>query len=306
MKKITVILSVVLLMFTDTSYAQQDAMYSQYLFNPFIINPAYAGSRESFSSVLLYRDQWSGIDGSPKTSTFSMHGPMKNKRVALGAQIMTDQIGPTNNLSAMMTYAYHLELGPGKLSMALRGGFYNSRLDVNKLQGRDQEDFSNLGSVDALAPSFDFGMYYYTNRFFAGVSSTHLTQQRLGYNNFPADANVHLNRHYFANIGGVFEMGENVLFRPSALIKYVEGAPVNVDVNSSFLLYKTVWLGASYRINQAMVFMMELNITEQIRLGYSYDYLLDPMQNVGKGAHELFIGYDFQIFKDRTVSPRYL
>jgi type IX secretion system PorP/SprF family membrane protein len=217
-KKKFIYLFLALLSFAEGN-AQQDALYSQYMFNPFMINPAYAGSRNATSAVLLFREQWLGIDGAPSTQTFSIHSPFAKNKMALGLNISNDAIGPTRNTGGFLTYAYHLKMPKGKLSMGLRGGMYNSRLDQSLLNYQDQTDhFIGTSTTNALSPSFDFGLYYYTNKFYAGLSSTHLSQNKFIYEGVPEGANFVLKRHYMLATGFAWEMSKNAVLKPSLLI----------------------------------------------------------------------------------------
>lgn len=306
MKKYIIGLLLAFTAFTD-GFSQQDALYSQYMFNPFMINPAYAGSRNATSAVLLFREQWLGIEGAPSTQTFSIHSPFQKNKMALGLNISNDQIGPTRNTGGFLTYAYHLTMPKGKLSMALRGGVYNSRLDQSLLNYQDQTDrFIGSNYVNAISPSFDFGLYYYTNKFYAGFSATHLTQNNFIYDGLPEDANFDLKRHYMLATGYAWEINRNTVFKPSVLIKYVENAPINIDVNASVLLKKVFWLGLSYRSAGSLVFITEYNIAEFIRLGYSYDLVTSRLKKFSGATHELFVGFDVNFRKVKSVSPRYL
>ena len=155
--------------------AQQDALYSQYMFNQFTINPAYAGTRNSFSSVLLFRNQWSGLSGAPNTLNFSVHAPFSGKKMALGLNFIADEIGPSKNSSIMGTYAYHLQTSKGKLSFGLRGGFYSSSLNTSQLNFFNSSDVHNTGEVyQTITPNFDFGVYYFSPKFYSGLSVNHM------------------------------------------------------------------------------------------------------------------------------------
>lgn len=287
--------------------SQQDAIYSQYMFNPFAINPAYAGSRDALSGVLLMREQWRGIEGAPSTQTFSIHAPLAKQNMALGLNVFNDGIGPSKNTGALLTYAYILRTGKGKLSFGLRGGVFNSRLDRSKLIYQNQSDrFNNQGTVNSIVPSVDFGTYYYTKSFFAGLSVSHLLENQINYPNFPSDAYVVMKRHFMFNTGAALPVGDNTVFKPSVLVKYVENAPLNFDINTSFLFKKVFWLGASYRSGNGVVLLTEYNIKEFIRIGYSYDIVLNRLKQFTTGTHELMLGFDLNIKKTQSVSPRYL
>lgn len=290
--------------------AQQDALFSQYMFNPFSINPAYAGSRNSMSGVLLARKQWSGFSGAPTTGTFAIHSPFKGKNFALGFNAIAEEIGPSVNSGAFLTYAYHLKLPVGKLSFGLRGGFFSSRLNNNLLRFDNQTDIANTGGVlKGMTPNFDFGAYYYTQKFYLGFSSAHLTAGDLKFRDNNLTYNI--SRHYMVASGLAIVINPNFVVKPSVLVKYVFGAPVNVDVNTSVLIKKDFWIGASFRTNsafnsQSLVGIFEYNITDFMRIGYSYDFTLGKLRNYNSGSHELFIGMDLNISKKVSVSTRYL
>ncbi len=296
--------------------AQQDALYSQYMFNPFAINPAYAGSRSSMSGVLLARKQWAGIDGAPTTGSFALHSPFKGKNFALGFNGVYDKIGPATNSGAMLTYAYHLKIGPGKLSLALRGGVYSNKLDNSVLVFDNANDSKNTGEVyQNMVPTFDFGGYYYTNKFYLGVSANHL----LASGTFNIDSLSSLNggsgsnlfntydRHISLATGVALVVNPDVVLKPSLLVKYVHGAPINVDVNFSVLLNKVFWVGASFRSSKAIVGILEYNITDFVRVGYSYDFSFGAIRSYTTGSHELFLGFDLSVSKKKNAfSTRYL
>ena len=302
MKK--VLFSILCAMSISAGYSQQDALYSQYMFNPFAINPAYAGSRDATSAVVLFRQQWVGIEGAPSTQTFSIHSPFAKQKMALGLNVFNDAIGPMRNTGMMGTYAYILKMGKMKLSFGLRGGIFNSRLDRSILTYEDPTDrFNNIGTANALVPTFDFGTYLYSNKFFAGLSVTHLMESNVSYTDFPSDAYVVMKRHFMFSTGAALPIGNNTVFKPSILVKYVQHAPVNVDLNASFLFRKVFWLGASYRSGNGVVMIAEYNITDFMRLGYSYDIIFNELKRFTTGTHELMVGFDFNL-KKQNLFPQ--
>lgn len=309
MKKI--ILGLMLVLGGFQLQAQQDAMYSQYMFNPFAVNPAYAGSRSSLSGVILGRKQWSGIDGAPTTGTFAVHSPFKGKNFALGFNAIVDKIGPATNTGALLTYAYHLKLGKGKLSFGLRGGIYSNRLDKSVLIFDDGSDVNNTGGYyQKIVPTFDFGGYYYTERFYLGLSSNHILTS--GTTSFDSVANNSstvfstYDRHFMLASGYAFAINPDLVLKPSCLIKYVHGAPVNVDVNLSVLLKKVFWVGLSVRSSKDIVAVLEYNFSNFMRIGYSYDFSFGPVRTYTTGSHEIFLGFDIDVSRKEAVSPRYL
>lgn len=301
-----IIISLLTLAFAPC-FAQQDALYSQYMFNAFTLNPAYAGSRQALSIVALGREQWLGFKDGPSSQTLSVHSPIQGKKFALGVNVINDQIGPSSSMGVFASYAYHLQLTSGKLAFGLRGGGFQSSLNQSELKYKDEtEVYSSEASLRAFVPSFDFGMYYYGKKHYIGFSATHLTEQRVNYKGNWQQADLFLKRHYMLSAGYAFKMSENIFFKPSLLTKFIPGAPLNVDVNCSFLFYNTLWLGASYRHNSAAVLLTEINVTDFIRVGYSYDMMLNRLKTYSKGSHEIFVGFDFRVAKTKSVPTRLL
>jgi len=289
-----------------SGFAQQDPIYSQYMFNPFAINPAYAGTRNSMSAVVLHRSQWVGIDGAPTTQTATIHAPTNKHNFAWGLNFAHDVLGPTKSVQAGVTGAYHVKFKESKLSFGLRAGFYNSTFNRNELNFKEGNDPYDVGgTVSAIIPNFDFGMYYYKTKFYIGLSATHLNSSKLNYNGFPASTNIYLRTHIMLAAGYVFEISPKFVLKPSILIKSVSGKS-NVDLNVSALFYKRFWLGLSLRNASSINFLLDVNITDFMRMGYSYDLLTNQLSNYSKGTHEIFVGFDFDIKKSQTISPRYL
>jgi len=293
------------------SRAQQDAIYSQYNFNPLAINPAYAGSRSSFSAVLLHRSQWVNIDGAPTTQTLAVHSPVNKTNLAAGLNLYYDRIGPSTNLNVGFTGAYHLKLKKSKLSFAIRGGVYQSTLDKNQLKFKDQSDiFNEQGTVTSAVPTFDFGMYYYSSKYFLGLAFNHLNNASFDFfdniSNSGASTDYKLATHIFISGGYVFDVSDKFIFKPTFLLKSTEAAPANLDLSFNFMFYKKFWLGVSFRNKSSVNFMTEWNITDYLRIGYAYDLSVNKLSKYNRGSHELFIGFDFNIKSKKVVSPRYL
>ncbi|MEX1001379.1 MAG: type IX secretion system membrane protein PorP/SprF [Crocinitomicaceae bacterium] len=306
MKRILILLLITLSL---DVYAQQDALYSQYMYNPFAINPAYAGSRNSYSAVLLHRSQWVGMPGAPQTQSFALHAPAAKSGLAWGINLAHDQIGPSRNIIASGTGAYHLTFAKSKLAFGLRAGIYNTILDRSMLNFNEDNDQLDIGGKEsAMVPSFDFGMYYYKQKFYAGLSVNHLTRHSFKFDDYPDTVltNMTLRRHFMLNAGYVWELKRNFILKPSFLFKAVPGAPVNLDLNISALFYKRFWLGLSFRNNTNIIIMTDINITDFMRIGYAFDYNYDKFGSYNKGSHEIFIGFDFNLKNQQTISPRYL
>lgn len=306
--KYTIILLLALISFIDI-FGQQDALYSQYMFNPMAINPAYAGSRNTISGVLLHRNQWVGVKDAPRTNSLAVHSPIKGKNFALGLNLTTDKIGPTTSTTFLGTYAYHLKLGKGNLSFGIRGGVYAFELRNSELNYTNNQNKIDV-NYKSTAPNFDFGTYYHTDKFYGGISINHLSNGEV---KFKGSAETFdLNMHFMAFAGKAFVLNPNLVFKPSFNLKYTESAPLNYDINASVLFQKVFWLGASYRSSvssfseASLVFITEYNISQSLRLGYSYDFNLGAIKRYNSGSHEVFIGTDLRSKRKKSVSPRYL
>jgi len=295
------------LLLSCASYAQQDAIYSQYLFNPFAINPAYAGSRDAINVVIVNRSQWTGLDGAPTTQTASGHVPMNDKNIAWGAQLSHDKIGPTNNILLNATGTYQLKLETGTLNFGLRGGIYNSILDHGQLNFREENDALDIQQkVSATVPTFDFGIYYYTEQFFAGLSVNHLTKQRFNFDDVLDKQNYFLTRHFFFSTGYVFEMTSKFLFKPTLLLKYAGPNSLNIDLNALFMYNELFWVGIGIRNISSLNFLVDVNVTDYLRIGYSYDMNMTKLKSFTYGSHEFLIGFDFNVKQSTIISPRHL
>lgn len=287
--------------------AQQDAIYSQYMFNPFAINPAYAGTRNSMSAVILHRSQWVGIEGAPVTQTATLHAPVNRYNIAWGVNLAHDRLGPNRNVMAAATGAYHLKFRDSKLSFGLRAGIYNSTFYRSELNFKEDGDVYDIGgTVNSVVPSFDAGAYYYKTKFFAGISATHIFATPFKYDGFPDDQNIYLRTHLMFNAGYVFEFNRKFVLKPSILFKSTHNAPANLDLNISALFYKKIWLGISFRNQSSVNLLLDVNVTDFMRVGYAYDILINQLSQYSRGSHEIFIGFDFDLKKSQIISPRYL
>lgn len=292
MKRLVIYITLILL--PMLSHAQQDALYSQYMFNPLAINPGYAGTRESVSAVLLAREQWMGLDGSPSTQSVAIHGPVERKNFALGFNALNERIGPVSSLGFFGTYAYHLRTNNGKLSMALRGGFYNSTFTKDLSYFKDETDpYALSGDASKIVPSFDFGAYYVTPKYYAGISSTHLSEGSLNPSSSGYEIQTNYKRHYLLTGGFAYPINRSLVLKPSVLVRYVMNAPLSFDANMSFLLAEILWLGASYRWNNALVLQGEIYATDFLRIGYSFDVDFTGLRTMHSGTHEFMLGYEF-------------
>ncbi len=297
----------ILFMTSFVSNAQQDAIYSQYMFNPFAINPAYAGSRDAVNVVAINRSQWLGLKGAPNTQTLSAHVPMNKNNLAWGINLSHDQLGPSNNIIAAATGAYQLKLNEGTLTFGLRGGVYNSVINHAKLNFREANDQLDTKSrVSSLVPTFDFGLYYYTERFYAGLSINHLTKHRFKFDGLDNNQSYFLRRHTFLSFGYVFDVSKHFIVKPSVLVKHSGKSSVNIDLNTNVMFNELFWVGIGLRNFSSLNFLVDFNVTDYLRVGYAYDMTLNKIKNYSNGSNEILVGFDFNLKSTTTVSPRYL
>jgi len=302
-----IIFLLVCITFLPKLHAQQDPQYSQYMFNQMAINPAYAGSKEALSAAALFRSQWTGLDGAPQTETFTIHGPLKKKKVGLGFTVIGDQIGPKKSIGALGSYAYRIPIRNGKLSFGLRVGIYNYTYNWSEITYKDQNDVYNTGnSTSKIVPTADAGLYYYTNTMYIGFSATHLYNGRLTDAANPTGDNAELSPHIFFTFGKAWSLSDKLIFSPSLVLKGAKNAPYTADLNLCFRIKERIWLGVSLRSSYGAVALLQFQLTDKLKLGYSYDFGFNKIGRAGGGSHEIMIGYDFNIFKSKMMSPRYL
>lgn len=313
-------------------YAQQDAMFTKYMFNSLSYNPAYAGSKGHMAISLLHRTQWWGIDGGPNTQTFSIHSPMKNERVGLGFSAVNDVIGPTNTISANVSYAYRIPFGKSSLAVGVQGGILNWRADWSKLTLEQiVDDAFSESSPNYLLPNFGAGLYFSSEKFYLGMGIPHLIEYDLREENINTAQWAKQYRHYFFSTGVVIPVkGDAIIFKPSLLVKTVGllssfnkeeayqniGAPTEFDIDLSFMFYNTLWIGTSFRsaveaITDGSSSFDSVDIwaayylSNGLRIGAAYDYTLTKLQSPAQGSFEVMLGYEFNYITKQAVTPRY-
>ena len=302
----TILLPGLLLLSLTEGWAQQEAMFTQYMFNGLALNPAYAGSHESLSATLLFRDQWTGLPQAPSTQTFAVHSPIRNAKIALGLQVIHDKLAIFEQYGVNGSYAYRIFTGKGTLSLGLQFGFTSYHADLSDLIPQDPTDPVFQSNVSKTMPNFGAGIYYYTDRFYVGLSAPQLVTNSLSDDIVEIDGDARQDRHYFLTVGHMFELSHNVKLKPNVLIKAVEGAPIQMDLNANVLFSDVLWLGVSWRSLSDFDALIELQITDQLLLGYSYDFAsTTDLSRVNSGSHELMLNYRFRYAKNKVITPRY-
>jgi len=294
----------IVLLSSYTAISQQLPQFTQYMYNTISINPAYAGSRETLSFVGLYRSQWVGLDGGPKTQTFSIHSPMRNEKVGLGFSFINDELGFENFTYAYADFSYTIHLNAEvKLAFGLKAGFTSYSID-QELRNSQPNDPAIFGIQDRWSPNIGAGAFLHTNKWYFGLSTPRILSTDYTKNdNYAALERI----SYYITGGYVFDLNKTVKFKPAFLVKATNGAPISYDLTANFLFNEKFWLGAAYRFNEsagAFGALADFQVSKQLRIGYAYEYPLSDIRPFTSGTHEILLM--FEVFKSKRVkSPRY-
>lgn len=310
MKKLYFTAFLAFLALTD-SYAQQDPHYTQYMYNMNVINPAYAGSKESLSFGLLYRKQWVDIEDAP--TTFSLSGSMPvGRNVGLGLSLISDEIGPITEQNAYADFSYTLNLGgEHRLALGLKAGatFHKVGLftDIGNGNVPDAGDPAFAQDTDNVYPNIGTGVFYYTQKYYIAFSVPNMLKSKhlditndSGKKQFGTES-----LHYFLTGGYVFDISDNVKFKPFAMLKSAFDAPVSVDVSTNFLFNEKFEVGATYRIDDSFGAMVNYAISPSLRIGYAYDHIVSDLNITTPSSHEVILLFDINFSKKVSQSPRY-
>lgn len=287
-----------------TCYAQQDAQFTQYMYNTININPAYAGSRGTLSVFALHRDQWIGLDGAPKTNTISVNTPINNSNIGLGVSLVNDKIGPTNENQFSVDLSYTIPTSERwKLSFGIKGTANIFNLDISKLNPESQGDPSFQDLNNKFSPNVGAGIYWHSDKAYIGLSVPNFIQTNRYDDN---DVAIYKDKINYYLIGGyVFNFSQEIKFKPAFLVKAVEGAPLQVDVSGNFLFFEKLTLGVAYRWDAAVSAMAGFQITDGLYIGYGFDQETTRLRNYNSGSHEIFLRYEFFINNGRITTPRF-
>ncbi len=313
MKKIfvTVVALITLGLYSHESIAQQDAQYTQYMYNTLSVNPAYAGSRDVLSIVGLYRSQWVGLDGAPTSFTVSGHSPI-GERVGLGVNVTRDEIFISDETYIDVDFSYTVDVSEeGKLAFGLKGGLHLLNIDwtkANEFNSGDPLADAQNNIDNKFSPQVGAGVYYYTNKYYLGLSvpnfiETEHFDESTNSNNSSATAREKVN--FYLMTGYTFDMNEDLKFKPAGLMKLVEGAPLQVDLSANFLIKEKLTLGVAYRWSAAFSGMIGFQVSDQIMLGFAYDRETTDLQRYNDGSYEVFLRFEMFNRSKRLLSPRF-
>lgn len=301
--------AVLLFCVSITMSAQQEPMYSQYMFNMLNVNPAYAGNRAINNITALHRNQWVNFPGHPMISTLSWDVRAGETNVGYGAQIYSDKLGIENTVGFKGYYSYHIPMGNASLSLGLSLGLLNYNADYTQSNIVDESDPAFMERTNVWLPTAGVGALYSTDSWYVGLSIPALLRTKKYFNDEYRDSvNFGSTNHYFLNGGYILPLSQTVKLKPSVMLKYVIGAPLEADFNLNAWFADRIGVGASYRTGDSVLGMVEIQVTPQIRVGYAYDHTITQLNQFNNGTHEIMLRYEFDLSKDKSkklLSPRY-
>lgn len=291
-------------MFTGVvSYAQQDAQFTQYMYNTININPAYAGSRGAMSIFALHRTQWVGLDGAPITNTISINTPLNSSNLGLGVSVINDKIGPTNETAISADLSYTIPMSETyKLSFGIKATANLFDLNVNKLNPENPVDPS-LQNFNKFTPNIGAGVYLHSDKAYVGLSIPNFIESKRYDDNEVAIFKEKIN--YYLIAGYVFDLSSSVKFKPALLTKMVEGAPLQMDISGNFMFNEKITLGVAYRWSAALSAMVGFQVSDGLYIGYGYDRETTNLNNYNTGSHEIFLRYEIFKNNDKITTPRF-
>lgn len=289
--------------------AQSDPLYSQYQFNMLAINPAYAGSRDLMSLLMLSRNQWVGFAGAPVTQSFTAHTPLYTAYTSAGLSITRDKIGPMSQTLMFADYAFRFNISSQtKLSLGLKAGFNSIRIDYNSLErtpGSNDPAYDE-GVMTKLMPNFGFGAYLSHPAYYFGFAVPRLVENDFADDNGGnALLSGHESRNYFVMAGGIFSINSDFKLRPSLLARIAEASPVTTDINVNLIYADKLWTGVMLRPKSAWGAVLQYQFIPQLKVGYAIEFTTNELQNVSNGTHEFMLLYEFHFKKQKVYSPRY-
>jgi type IX secretion system PorP/SprF family membrane protein len=292
MRKIfTAVLFIVAILGAASTYAQQDPQFSQNMFTKLSVNPGYAGSNDAICGTLLYRNQWTGFGGEPKTMVLNADMPVEAIHGAIGLSVYAaDQLGAEKNMNIRAAYAYRTDLGAGRLGIGVDFGYHQKSLDGSKFIFNDAGDLNiPTGNVSGGSLDLGFGAYYNTDQLFVGLSSGHLQEGKISYK----DVDTKLARHYYLMAGYSLDLTSSLTLKPMVQVKS-DAVSIQSDFNANLMINNRFWVGASYRLQDAIVMMAGLELVPNLKLGYSYDLTTSDIKTYSSGSHEIMLGYCYK------------
>jgi len=301
------LLLLIILLGRGPVWAQQDPMFTQYMNNILSINPAYASVGSTIELNLLSRNQWVGIEGAPVTQSLSGMMPLNNLHTGVGLSFITDKIGPVRQTGAYVDYSFKVRMDYRTyLSFGLKAGVNYYNTDYSILEVNDQGDPLLADDVTRkILPNFGIGVFFYNERLFAGISVPKLMENQIHETGYSSQLASKEEMHFFAIGGYVFDINRDVKFKPYTMVKCVPNSPISVDLSAHLLFYERLWVGANWRIGDAVGAMAQMFVTKQLKVGYAYDVTATDLNSFNKGTHEILLNFVVNTGRRRYMSPRY-
>jgi type IX secretion system PorP/SprF family membrane protein len=285
-----------LMVFALASYAQQEEVYTTFMYNKVHFNPAYAGAPGRAELTFVGKGQWLGLEGAPNSQVITFNMPLANQRIGIGGGVVRNEIGPSVNYTGELSYAYRIPLGRGYLGIGVQGSIRFLRVDFSQVQGNQPIDGDNAvppGMQSKYIPNFGAGVYYDTDRFYVGFSVPRILENSIDL----SDSDTPLSReviHYYGILGASFDLGENVVMQPQAILRFTANTPFDGDFNVNFMFVKRFMAGVSYRlggsrisgIGESLALLGGLDITPNLFFGVTYGYGLSELSDQHSGSLE--------------------
>ncbi|CAN1556871.1 Bac_Flav_fam_1, Bacteroidetes-specific putative membrane protein [Flavobacteriaceae bacterium] len=305
----TIIIGLLLMVLSINSYAQQDAQYTQYMYNTILVNPAYAGSRQAMSIFALHRTQWVGLDGAPVTNSFSINTPINESKVGLGLSFVNDQIGPSDENNIAVDFSYTIPASEKyKMSFGIKASANLLNVDFTKLDQYPGDPIFEENIDNKFSPNIGVGFYLHSDKGYLGLSAPNLieTQHFDGSATSSSTSHIATERiNYYLIAGYVFDLNPSLKFKPSLQSKYVQGAPLQVDLSANFMINDKFVAGLAYRWSAAMSAMVGFQASDSFFVGYAYDFDTTDLVDYNSGSHEIFLRYELFNKFDKIISPRF-
>lgn len=301
--KYLLIASIIFLIGARKVFAQQKAMFTQYMFNGLVVNPAYSAMDEALNITALARQQWVGFKGAPNTQSFTVHTPINHSNTSVGMIIMRDQIGEViSETGASATLAHRVNLSADTyLALGVNGGLSKYNGDYSLTGSPSAVSDPVFADQNSMRANIGFGAMIFSQKFYAGFSSPYFYYRDL---QATSSAPTAYKPHYILQGGYITDLNDMIKFKPNVLVKYVSGSPVQIDVNANFLVNETFWIGGSLRSMDSFDLIAEVNLTPNIQLGYSFDFTTSRLAQVEKGSHEVVLNFRLGPRGDRSNLPR--
>lgn len=304
-KKMT---GLVVLLFAITGYAQQDAQYTQYMYNTIVVNPAYAGSRQTMSIFALHRTQWVGMEGAPVTNSVSINTPFNESKLGMGLSFVNDQIGPSDENNIAVDFSYTIPASEKyKMSFGLKASANLLNVDFTKLDQYPGGAIFEDNIDNKFSPNIGVGFYLHSDNSYIGISAPNLIETE-HFDKSATSTTSHIATekiNYYLIAGYVFDLNPNLKLKPSLITKYVQGAPLQVDVSANFMINEKFVAGLAYRWSAAMSAMVGFHATDSWFIGYSYDFETTELAHYNSGSHEIFLRFELFNSYDKIISPRF-